>query len=125
MAIDRAQTLLRELGEENVPVEDAATVERRRRRVVAATALAIARAAKERERRERWTRLGVGIAAAAAIVAVAGEPGELGPRCAQRRALRWRRSRWQSLSSELSTALTTEKRFRRRQLSAHSARETN
>lgn len=67
----RAQTALRALADERVPPEDAATLERRRRRVVEATALAIARTANEQTKRRRWTRTATAFASAAAIVAIA------------------------------------------------------
>jgi ferric-dicitrate binding protein FerR (iron transport regulator) len=68
----RAQTALRALADETVPPEDAATLERRRRRVVEATALAIARTASEQTKRRRWTRAATVFASAAAAFAIAG-----------------------------------------------------
>jgi len=66
------QDLVRALADESVPLEDPATLDRRRRRVVAATAMAIARASRESGRRRRWARVGVPLAAAAAIIAIVG-----------------------------------------------------
>jgi ferric-dicitrate binding protein FerR (iron transport regulator) len=66
------QDLLRALADETIPPEDPATLDRRRRRVVAATAMAIARASRERDKQRRWARLGVPLAGAAALVAILG-----------------------------------------------------
>jgi hypothetical protein len=66
------QELVRALADESVPPEDPATLDRRRRRVVAATAVAIARASRERDKRRRWARLGAPLAAAAAVLAIVG-----------------------------------------------------
>lgn len=68
----QTRALLRELAEESVAPEDAATIERRRRRVVAATSLAIAREANAGAQRRRLTRVVAWTAAAAGVVAVAG-----------------------------------------------------
>ena len=72
MATDPAELQLRDLAEEEIPAEDAATLERRKRRVVEATARAIALAAKKRERRQRWERIAGGVAAAAAVAVGVG-----------------------------------------------------
>ena len=72
MATDPAELRLRDLAEEEIPAEDAATLERRKRRVVEATARAIALAAKEGERRQRWERIAGGVAAAAAVAVGVG-----------------------------------------------------
>ncbi|HEY2511498.1 MAG TPA: FecR domain-containing protein [Polyangiaceae bacterium] len=72
MAPDPAEAWLRELAEEEIPAEDAATIERRKRRVVEATTRAIAREAKKRALRQRWERIAGGVAAAAAVMAGVG-----------------------------------------------------